>query len=168
MELLKNAIFPLQFLGMTALGAILFEFSLQIVLLLILLLVSGIWISLNMLLLPVAILLFSTLILGCIWMISIVGYLLKDIREVINVILLGLVYVTPTMYPLEAAPRTIQKFIQINPITHMIIVFRDVWTPDGSGLAISSWIYFAGVSLLSVIIGHLMMRRVTGVVGDLI
>ena len=168
MELLKNAIFPFQFLGMTALGAILFEFSLQIIVLLILLFVSGICISLNMLLLPVAILLFSTLILGCIWIISIVGYLLKDIREVINVILLGLVYVTPTMYPLEAAPRTVQKFIQANPVTHMIVVFRDVWTPGGGGLTISSWIYFAGVSLSLVIIGYLMMRKVAGIVGDLV
>lgn len=168
MELLKNAIFPLQFLGMTALGAILFEFSLQIIVLLILLLVSGIWISLNMLLLPVAILLLSALILGCVWIISVVGYLLKDIREVINVILLGLVYVTPTMYPTEAAPRTIQKVIEINPLTHMIIVFRDVWTPCGDGLAISSWAYFAAVSLLLVMIGYVMMRKVSGIVGDLV
>jgi ABC-type polysaccharide/polyol phosphate export permease len=168
MEMLKNAIFPLPFLGTASLGAILFEFLLQIIFLLVLLVVSGIGISWHIFLLPVAMIPFSALILGCTWIFSIIGYLLKDIQEVINVTFLALVYITPTMYPPEVAPGIIQNLIEINPLTHMIIVFRDVWTPGPSGLHIASWIYFGALSLLFLTIGFFMTKKARKVVGDLV
>lgn len=168
MELLKNAIFPLPFLGIASLGAMLFEFFLQIAILLILLFVSGVGINWNILLLPLALIPFAALILGCIWIIAIVGYFLKDIQEVINVVFLALVYITPTMYPPEAAPGIIQKLIHMNPLTHMIIVFRDVWTPGAAGLHINSWIYFSGLSLFLFLIGHFLTQKAKKFVGDLV
>lgn len=167
-EMLKSAIFPLPFLGIASIGAILFEFLLQIIILIILLLLSGTGFSWQICLLPVALIIFSALILGCTWITSIVGYFLKDIQEVINVTFFALVYITPTMYPPEAAPSAIQKLIAINPLTHMIIVFRDVWTPGTSGLHIDSWIYFSAMSSMLLFVGWMMTQKVRKIVGDLV
>ena len=168
MEMLKSAPFPLPFLGMASLGAVIFEFAVQFVFLMFILLISGVGIHWEILLLPLALVFFSFLVLGGIWIIAIIGYLLKDIQEVINVIFMALVYVTPTMYPTEVTPGIIQKLININPLTHMIIVFRDVWTPDLSGLHCRSWAYFGILSFVLLIIGHLLTQRTQKYVGDLV
>lgn len=168
MELLKNVIFPLPFLGMTALGAILFEFCLQIIVLFCLLLLSEVGIHYQILILPAAMILLSMLILGCIWITSILGYLLKDIQEIVNVIFLALIYITPTMYPPDTAPRIIQELIKINPLSHMVIVFRDVWLPGTNDFHLTSWAYFTGLSLLVLTIGYLMILKVKKIVGDLV
>ena len=147
MEVLKSAPFPLAFLGIASLGAVIFEFGVQFVFLVVILFISGIGMHWQILLLPLALVFFSFFILGSIWIIAILGYLLKDIQEIINVIFLALVYITPTMYPPEAAPGIIQKLININPLTYMIIVFRDVWTPGVEGLQFMSWVYFGVLSI---------------------
>lgn len=168
MELLKNAIFPLPFLGISSIGAVLFEFMLQITILLAMILFSGVSPGWHILLLPAAMILFSALILGCTWIIGIIGYLLKDIQEVINVIFMALVYITPTMYPPEAAPPIIQKLIDVNPLSHIIVVFRDVWTPGPYGLHLASWLYFTGLSLFVLAMGYLVTMKANKIVGDLV
>jgi len=168
MEVLKSAPFPLPFLGIASLGAVIFEFGVQFVFLLVILLISGVGIHWEILLLPLALVFFSFFVLGSIWIIAVLGYLLKDIQEVINVIFMALVYITPTMYPPEAAPGIIQKLININPLTHMIIVFRDVWTPGVDGLQVMSWVYFSALSIGLLIIGYLLTQKTQKFVGDLI
>jgi ABC-type polysaccharide/polyol phosphate export permease len=168
MEMLKSAIFPLSFLGLASLGTVIFEFFIQFLFLMIILLVSGIGLSWEIMLLPVALVFFSLVTLGCIWITAVVGYLLKDIQEVINVVFVAIVYITPTMYPTTAVPGVIQKVINANPLTHMIIVFRDVLLPGSSGLHVWSWLYFGALSLCLFITGYYVTQRVQKLAGDLV
>lgn len=168
MEMLKSAPFPLPYLGMASLGSMIFEFAVQFVFLMIILFISGMGIHWEILLLPLALFFFSFLVLGCIWIIAIIGYLFKDIQEIINVVFMALVYITPTMFPTEAAPEIVQNLINLNPLTHMIIVFRDAWTPGLDGLHGTSWAYFVALSLILFIIGYFLTLQTQKYVGDLV
>ena len=82
----------------------------------------------------------------------------------------GLLYITPTMYPTESAPPIIQKVIQINPLTHIVLVFRDVWLPSSmqTGIHWGSWVYFAACAVIMLTAGHIITQKTKRVVGDLV
>lgn len=168
MELLKNTLFPLPALALSSLGVVLFEFSLQLILLLALIVLDGgEFITERLLLLPVAIFLLSFMILGLGRIFSIVGYFIKDIQALLNLSFVAMIYVTPTMYPPESAPEWVGVLIAFNPLTHMVYVFRDVLTPQGE-LRYASWLFFSLFALCSWLVGHLTLLRMRRVVGDMV
>lgn len=168
MELVKNVAFPLHYLGMVSIGGILFEFLIQLGLMLILLFIADTPISLTLLLLPLALVIFATLLLGLVWIIQIVGYLLKETQELVNVLFLGLLYLTPTMYPSSATPMGLEKVLELNPLSHLVLVFRDVLNPDVAGLHAKSWVLLMVMAVGSLVVGHLMIRSAQRYVGDLV
>jgi len=168
MPILKNVFFPLPYIGLSFLGTLLFEFILQFSIMLILLFISDHAFTLRLLLLPIILTIFSLLLIGSIWLISVVGYLFKDIKEVINVSFLALVYITPTMYPIEAAPKFLQPLFHYNPLTHMTLVFRDVLIPSDGSYQFSSWIYFTLFSLFIFVLGYACINKIKRYVGDMV
>ena len=167
MDMLKNTLFPLPTLALSSLGVVLFEFSLQLLLLLSLIfLAGGEFVPGRLALLPVALFIHSLMILGLGRLLSIVGYFIKDVQALMNLLFIAAIYVTPTMYPPESAPAWVGRLIEWNPLTHMVYVFRDVLTPQGP-LRHESWLFFILFASFSWIIGHLCLLRMKRVVGDM-
>lgn len=167
LDLLKQAVFPFTFLSLTSIGALLFEFLVQVFFLLIIMFMFGDGLSFNLLLLPIATLLFLGLLLGMSWMLSIIGYLIRDIREVMTVIFTALLYITPIMYPTTAVPKAVQNIMLFNPLTHITIVFRDALLPH-SVIHMESWVYMLVITGVFFVMGYLTISKAGRYAGDLV
>jgi len=168
MEMLKSAAFPLPYLGLSAIGGLCVDLLIQCALMAILMWIAGQAPSWSICLLPIAFMTLIAFALGASWLASVAGYLLREVQEVVSVLFGALLYVTPTMYPPEAAPGFLQKLIWLNPLTHYVMVFRDALLPSSAGLHWGSWavaILLSGVMLAA---GYAVIHKVQSFVGDMV
>jgi len=168
MEMLKSVNFPLSYLSMTAIAALMLEFGIQSVLMLALLIVSGSGVSLHILLLPFSLALLIVLLLGMSWAVSVATYLIRDLREVLGVAFSALLYLSPIMYPPEVAPPLMRALILVNPISHFVIIFRDAFLSSGDAPHWGSWLFAAITAAIAFGIGSFAIYHTKRFVGDMI
>ena len=168
MEMLKNAVFPLPLLSFSAVGAQFVELGVQCVLMMFLLAVSGQALTWSILLLPFVLVLMLAMAIGVSWFLSVAGYLLRDLNEMMTVLFSALLYITPTMYPPEAAPGFMQILILLNPLTHFIVIFRDTILPSATGPHWASWVFVAVTSMVVLALGYGVIFKARRYVGDMI
>lgn len=168
MEMLKSAAFPLPYLGLSAIGALCVDLVIQCGLMGVLLWIAGQAPGWSICLLPAAFMMLVAFALGVSWLTSVAGYLLREVQEVVSLIFGALLYVTPTMYPPEAAPSFLQKLIWLNPLTHFVIVFRDALLPSASGPHWASWAVALSLSGAMLVAGYAVIHKVQSFVGDMV
>ena len=168
LDMLRSVNFPLPYLSLSSIGALLVDFALQIVLMGVLLAWSGQLPGGSLVLLPPAIAITVVLCIGMSWLASIAGYLAREMQELLTIGLTALLYLSPALYPLEAAPAALRPFIEFNPLTHLVIVFRDALLPSGGGLHVQSWLYAVALAAATFGAGLFAMSRLKRVVGDLV
>jgi lipopolysaccharide transport system permease protein len=168
MELLRSAIFPLAFLSLSAVGALLVEFVIQAVFMAGLLINAGVALTWTILLLPVAVIALFALALGLSWVSSIVSYVLRDLQEIVAVLFSALLYVTPIMYPPEAAPSFLRVAMRLNPLSSYVVAFRDTILPGPGGLHVTDWAVALGTSIVVLGLGFIGIRGAQRFVGDMV
>jgi lipopolysaccharide transport system permease protein len=168
MEMLKTAVFPLSFLSLAAVGAILVDFGVQALFVAGLMVIAGVSLSWTILLLPAAVILLFALALGASWILSILSYALRDLQEIVGVLFSVLLYLTPIMYPLDAAPSALRILMWINPLSAYVTIFRDVVMPGAEGLHFLAWAIAGGTSTVSLVVGALSIRASQRFVGDMV
>ena len=66
----------------------------------------------------------------------------RDIMHLYSVFITGLMYLTPVIYPMSQLPEWLQKVVNLNPITNILTMFRDVMLnntiPDFSAIIIAT------------------------------
>ena len=125
-NLVKRVRFPVQILPLTVATSALLLFSVNLLLVCMLLPFFGQSFSLLMLLAPAAIVpawLFST---GLAWLLSALGAYFKDVSQASNILTLAGLFLSGVFYPLEAVPVEFRAFWQLNPIAVSIECLRDV------------------------------------------
>jgi ABC-type polysaccharide/polyol phosphate export permease len=81
-----------------------------------------------------------------------------DMRNIVNVLLMILMYFTPILYPLSVLSTRLQRIIQFNPLTSYLDVFR--WAFSNNATAtLSDWAYMIISSLLSIFIGTFIFKK---------
>jgi ABC-type polysaccharide/polyol phosphate export permease len=81
-----------------------------------------------------------------------------DMRNIVGVFLMILMYFTPVFYPLSILSPTLQRIIQFNPLTSYLDVFR--WAFSNNATATwRDWAFMILSSLLSVVVGSLVFKR---------
>ena len=168
MEMLKTTIFPLAFLSLSAVGALLVDFLVQCAFMAVLLGIAGVTPTWTFILLPIAVIMLFALALGLSWLLSILSFALRDIQEIATVLFAALIYVTPIMYPAEAAPSFLRLLIELNPLSSYVVAFRDTILPSSDGLHIEAWTVAFSTSLLFLAFGILVIRSAQRFVGDLV
>jgi len=168
MEMLRSVNFPLPLLSLASTVALLVEFAVQCVLMAALVGIAGHTPGWSILLFPFALASLVMLALGASWLMSVAGYVLRDLQEVMTVVFAALVYVTPTMYPPEAAPAFLQRLIWLNPLTHYVLTFRDAILPAAAGPHWSSWVVVAVLPAVVLACGYAAIARVRRYVGDMV
>lgn len=73
---------------------------------------------------PLVLIVFMTLGIGLI--LAAITVKFRDVIHLYSVLMTVLFYLTPIIYPINILPVWIQKFVLLNPVTNVIIMFRDV------------------------------------------
>ncbi len=155
MELVKQVIYPIETLPLTnlivaSIGAVI-SFVVYLVLTL---LNSGV--GIGYLLLPIPVTLLVVFVMGISWIFSIVGVLFKDLREIVAVLLGLMVYISPVITSETMVSPQLWTLIQLNPLSHIVICFRDVFNAEFHA---SSWVIFTILALVSALLGGWIINR---------
>jgi ABC-type polysaccharide/polyol phosphate export permease len=81
-----------------------------------------------------------------------------DSRNIVNVMLMILMYFTPVFYPISILSERLQKIIVLNPLTSYLDVFRWAFS-NNAVVTLSDWIYMISTSLISIGIGTFVFKR---------
>ena len=139
----KKVVFPLEILSVVSLGSSLFHLLISVL----------VWLAfytvvvgvppVTALLTPVAVLPIVLITLGASWMLASLGVYLRDVAQVIGVITLMLMFLSPIFYPISAMPEQYRPFMRLSPLTSTVEQVRNVmmW---GRGLDWSQW----GISMI--------------------
>ena len=81
-----------------------------------------------------------------------------DMRNIVAVLLMILMYFTPVFYPISILSPRLQSIIQLNPLTSYLDVFRWAFSNNASATS-GDWIFMLSTSLLSICIGTAVFKK---------
>ena len=107
----------------------------------------------TVLLVPVIMIFQMMFTLGCGLLVSIGTVYFRDMTHWINALLLLLMFLTPVVYPAAAYPRQYSLLLQLNPLAHLVGVYRElllngIWPHPHSLLIVGV------TSVLALVIGY--------------
>lgn len=152
----KKIIFPLEILPLVPLGTALVHAAFNF-----LLLIAALgWVGElrpSLLLLPLLLLPLILLALGCSWFLAAWGVFIKDMSQIVPLILQMLLFLSPVFYPIQAVPHKLQPLYQFNPLGIVIESLRSAI----SGYAInwSAWAYVLAASTIACTLGYAFFQH---------
>lgn len=154
--LLKKIYFPPFAAVFGGAGATLYQFGIEIGLLVAVMVIVG-NVSFTLLLLPVLVVLLGLFASGLGMILAMLNVKYKDVAYLVSIGLNLLFYATPIIYPLSRVPAShngipVRRIIELNPLTQFVEAFRDVAyglrvpsaTRLGSLLVVSVVVFLAG------------------------
>jgi ABC-type polysaccharide/polyol phosphate export permease len=155
MELVKQVIYPIETLPITGLiaGSIGSLVALAIYFVLALWSGQAVW---SWVLLPIPAAVLVVFVLGTSWVFMIAGVLVKDLREIVALLLNLLVYLSPVVASESMIGARAWGFLMWNPLTHFVICFRDVFRAEFHP---GSWIVSVVLALVMLLLGSWTIRR---------
>jgi len=148
-DLFKQIVYPLEILPVTTLIAASVGPAICLLTYLVLATVSGV-LQWSIFLIPVPTLMLAAFIVGNAWLLMVAGTLLVDLREIVSVTMGLLVYMSPVVLFQGGVPPAVWRVLELNPLFHVVVCFRDVFTAD---LHVWSWVIFSGMTLGAVMFG---------------
>lgn len=150
----KKVIFPLEILPVVVLGAAAFHLCVSLLVWLIFYVMFFGLPPVSILMLPLALLPLVFLTIGLSWLLASLGTYIRDIGQVIGMVTMVLMFMSPIFYPVAALPQEYHSYMQLSPLTFVIEQARDVmiwakpvnWARWSVWMAISlviSWLGFA-------------------------
>lgn len=122
----KKVIFPLEILPWVSLGAALFHMMISFcVWLLFYVVLFGIPHA-TLLLFPLTLMPLIFLVMGLSWLLASLGVYLRDVGQIVGIVITVLMFLSPIFYPVSALPAQYQVWLQLNPLAGVIEQVRDV------------------------------------------
>jgi len=122
----KRIIFPLEILPVSMLGSALIHSLVSLIVLFLGLILFKVNIYWTVLLFPLVYVPLIFLCLGLGWFLSSFGVFVRDIGQLVNIIVQMLFFMTPIFYSLSSIPLRYQPIFYINPMTFIVNQFRQV------------------------------------------
>jgi ABC-2 type transport system permease protein len=156
--LLRRIYIPRSIFALTALGAALINLSFSLLPLLAVMIITDAPIRPAILILPLPILLTAMFALGVALFLSRVAAYFADVLEMYQILLTVWMYFTPIIYPKEIVPERLKWLLDLNPMYHLIEVFR---APMHVGLVagLRTMAIAAIVSILTLLFGWWFFSR---------
>ena len=120
----KKVVFPVEVLLVAVVGANIFTSLINVVLVLIGNLLIMHTISATLVFLPIVYLPLIFLCLGLGWILASLGVYIRDINQVVAILITALFFLTPIFYSIEIMPPVYQTILLLNPLTTILIGFR--------------------------------------------
>jgi lipopolysaccharide transport system permease protein len=154
----KKVIFPLEVLPWVAMGSALFHFVVSF----------GVWLVAYVLLVgmphwtvvlsPLIMAPFLLFVMGLSWALASLGVFLRDVGQLIGIVVQVLMFLTPIFYPASALPEQVQTVMFLNPLTPPIEMMRNVmyW---GELPNLQLWLMGALTSVIVAMIGFAWFQK---------
>ena len=151
-EMVKKIYFPRQILPISFTISQFVNMLLSFVVIFIVLIFSGIKFNFKALAcLPIIMLVQFILCLGITFVVSALTVYLRDLEYILSIISMAWMYLTPILYPIENVPEAYRGICYINPMTSIIVAYRDILysskVPEMGKLVIA---VFMGILLLAI------------------
>ena len=157
-DIIKKVYFPREILPISVVTSGAVNFIISTIIILAFVIFSGVGLSWYLLLYPFVLLVQYVLLLGISFIVSSITVYFRDLEHIIGVILLAAFYGTPIVYKLEQLPPNLQIIMQLNPMTHIINGYRDIFyyhqMPNMGTLSI-----LLGISVIVTIIGYFLFKK---------
>lgn len=154
----KKVIFPLEILPIVALGAAAFHMSVSLVVWLIFyLLFFSIpdWTALQ---LPLVLIPLMLMTLGLAWLLASLGVYLRDVGQIIGVVTMTLMFLSPIFYSVDSLPLEYQGIMHLNPLTYIVEETRNVMIWHKS-LNWPLWVFWTALSTLISWLGFAWFQK---------
>ncbi len=136
----KKVVFPLEILPVISMGAALFHSMVSLLVLFFAFILFNGYLHWTAIFLPLVLFPLVVVTMGFSWMLASLGVFVRDVGQMITIILTVLMFLSPIFYPLTAVPEKYRIFIMANPLTFIIEQARAVLIagrlPDWFGLSI--------------------------------
>lgn len=153
-NLVKKVVFPLEVLAWSSAIGAMVGLGVSLVILLALASLAGGHLPVTALALPMVVLPLVPLAVGLGWLLGGLGPYVRDVSQVLGLVVGALMFLSPVFFPLQALPESARPWLLANPLTTVITQVRTVlieghW-PDWSAWAILmvSVMVFAGLAAL--------------------
>jgi ABC-2 type transport system permease protein len=164
-SLVRKVSVPLVVFPAAAIGGVGIAFSASLLVLLGATVVAGTW-SWHLLLLPVAVLL-HLLVVAAVGLLTAAFHVaFRDIRYVIESLLLVGLYATPILYPVSRVPAEARPYLDLNPMTGVLSLYRNAVLQQPIGLRAVLVSAVGGTLLL--VLSWTVFRRRSGEFPDLV
>lgn len=127
MDLINQIYFPREILVIVKLGEALVDLSFTFVVLLAINALNGLFPNVNYIYLPLVLGIQIALTLGIMFYTSFLSVLVRDLPQLIGVVLQMMFYLTPVLFPLELMPEGLRGVITVaNPMASIISAYRAI------------------------------------------
>ncbi|MGH7717640.1 MAG: ABC transporter permease, partial [Gemmatimonadaceae bacterium] len=158
-QLRRSVAFPSEVLVFGAALSRLVEFTLELSLALVLLVIfHHQHVPASFALLPVLFVLQTLIAVGLVMMIATLSVFYWDVQHVVPIALLMLFYLSPVFYPVSFVPEGIREVYFLNPIAGLITLYHAVLY-DGSVPPVSFMAFMTVVALSIALIGYVIFNR---------
>lgn len=154
----KKVLFPLEILPIVAMISAIFNFILSYIVLMIgFLFIEGIP-SIDVLLVPFLLIPFCFLTLGFTYFLASLGVYIRDLGQIVGVIIMVLMFLSPIFYPLSAIPEFYRNIINLSPVTIIIESARGLMFKGIIPNLLPLVVYFL-VSIIILYLGFLWFKK---------
>ena len=157
-DIIKKVYFPREILPVSVVTSGAVNFIISTIIILAFVIFSGVGLSWYILLYPFILLIQYVLLLGIGFIVSSVTVYFRDLEHIIGVVLMAAFYATPIVYKLEQLPHTLQIIVNLNPMTHLINAYRDIFyyhqMPNMEIL-----VTLLGISLVLTVVGYFIFKK---------
>lgn len=157
-DIIKKVYFPREILPISVVTSGTVNFIISTIIILAFVLASGIGLSKFVLLYPFILLIQYFLLLGIGFIVSAITVYVRDLEHIIGIVLMAAFYGTPIIYKIEQLPDNLQFLMNLNPMTHLINAYRDIFyyqkLPNMEMLSI-----ILGLSIILTIIGYFIFKK---------
>jgi len=103
--------------------------------------------------------------IGLVWILSSLNVFLRDLQNMITILILMLMMISPIAYTAEMVPDGLRPYLAINPLYYMIVAYQDCFMVGRFPREGIFWvlIFIAGLSFWT---GHWFFSRMKSVFAD--
>jgi len=126
-QYVKKVVFPLEIISLVSIANALFHMFLGIIILLAIFLATGNQLHWTIVLIPIVLFPFVVFLIGISWLLSVLGVYIRDLGQIVGVLMTVLMFLCPIVYPFERLPAEMQPFVLwANPLTIIVEQLRAV------------------------------------------
>lgn len=166
-QLITKIYLPREIFPLSSVLAKTVDLFLSILILLLIFLIFKVPIWGTLLYLPLIFVIHMCLIMGVSFFISAINVFYRDVENILSVVLMVWMYLTPVIYPPELIPENLLPVFNLNPMMGIINSYRNVLL-HGVPPPFASFAYATVFSLVIFVLGFIFFRRNSRYFADVI